>query len=188
MSYKDRLSKAWNTRRERYPSRDLTDETINFWTVLKKLDKVGSNYRWLCRCACGTVKPVWENQLLNDGSKSCGCGLVKKWTKHGLSNDRFYKLWVGIKQRCYNPNNQAFSYYGGRGIEVSDVWKDDPEAFVGWCRNQPDNHLTLDRINNDGPYAPNNCRFITMAAQARNQRSDTCYCGCKHCCSKEVIA
>lgn len=95
--------------------------------------------------------------------------------KHGYSPHRnqhpLYKLWSAIKNRCLNQNGPAYPDYGGRGIEVCEEWKNDPMAFIRWAKAhgwQP--NLVIDRIDNDGDYSPNNCRFATRKINSRNTR------------------
>ena len=96
--------------------------------------------------------------------KHCGCN------KHGLSGTDEYKLWCGIKRRCYNPKEEKYPRYGGRGITVCDVWRNNPICFINWCKNNGYREgLQIDRIDNDGNYSPNNCRFITNLVNARHK-------------------
>lgn len=91
--------------------------------------------------------------------------------KHGLSNSRPYNIWCGIKKRCYNKKNLAYPNYGGRGIKVCDMWREDPEAFYLWAisHGYADN-LTIDRIDVNGDYCPENCRWTDRHTQNTNQK------------------
>lgn len=92
-----------------------------------------------------------------------------KW--YGLSNTRLNRIWRGFRQRCYNPNQPDFKYYGGRGITVCPEWKDDFKAFYDWAMsNGYQDNLTLDRIDCNGNYEPSNCRWVTMKVQTNNKR------------------
>lgn len=91
--------------------------------------------------------------------------------KHGLCGTKLYNVWLTMKQRCYNPNDRHFKWYGAKGIKVCDEWKD-PRAFYDWCiTNGYKDGLTIDRIDHTRDYSPDNCRFITMSAQQRNKSS-----------------
>jgi len=115
--------------------------------------------------------------------KSCGCFKVDvcriEKTKHHLCEDRLYKTWTGMKSRCYNPNSEYFHRYGGRGITMCNEWTDDFMAFYnwaianGWDENKSRTEQTIDRINNELGYQPDNCRFASCKLQANN-RSNNC--------------
>jgi len=90
---------------------------------------------------------------------------------HGLSRTRLYKIWFGMKSRCYNNNTKGFENWGGRGIIVCDEWLNDFLSFYNWAlKNGYKDNLSIDRINNNGNYEPNNCRFITIQEQQKNKR------------------
>lgn len=130
---------------------------------------------WLCKCDCGTVSVKIGKLLVNGHCKSCGCGeyenRVKNCTSHKLSNTRLYNIWCGMKQRCYYTKHKDYHNYGGRGIVICDSWKDDFLSFYGWAlRNGYNDDLTIDRIDSDGNYSPDNCRWVTAKDQARNTR------------------
>ncbi len=93
--------------------------------------------------------------------------------KHGLSGTPLYKVWLTMKQRCYNPKDRRYKWYGAKGVKVCAEWREDAEAFYTWAiSNGYQKGLTLDRIKGDGDYSPENCRFITMSAQQRNKSSN----------------
>jgi hypothetical protein len=95
---------------------------------------------------------------------------------HGMSNTKIYKLWTDIKRRCYNKNRVGYKNYGGRGIRVSEEWKNSFEAFFEWAmENGYKEGLEIDRIDNDGDYCPSNCRFVTDYVQDRNKRTNRKY-------------
>lgn len=123
---------------------------------------------FICVFCCTKFKvPI---SFLNTGKiKSCGC-LNKK---HMKSNSKIYSVWENIKQRCYNINNPQYINYGGRGIVVCDEWKNDFKTFHDWAilnGYEENKGLSIDRINNDGNYEPNNCRWTTQNIQQRNTR------------------
>jgi hypothetical protein len=97
--------------------------------------------------------------------------LIARNTTHGLRFNRFYEVWLAMKQRCYNQKNKQYKNYGGRGIRICCEWKNDPASFIHWCENQnPLPGHSLDRRDNNKSYSPANCRFVSNAIQARNRR------------------
>lgn len=136
---------------------------------------------WLCKCDCGGFITVKGKDLKSGKTKSCGCfhrdcasKLGKSKETHGKSNTRLYYIWRAMKERCLNENSSAYKWYGGRGITVCDEWKLDFKAFYRWAMSHGyEEHLTLDRIDNESGYSPNNCQWTTMKEQSRNRRKPT---------------
>lgn len=166
--------------------KDLTGQKFNRLTVLelhhkkqrydKKGIKNGFTYYYLCLCDCGNTKIVSKNNLVTSHVQSCGCLARETKSKihlvHGKRKTRLYEIWKGIKQRCLNPNCIAYKNYGGRGITVCDEWLNDFKAFYDWAyANGYADKLTIDRIDVNKEYAPNNCKWIEMQEQARNKRN-----------------
>ena len=144
--------------------------------VVLEFSHIGSNRNayWICQCDCGKQKTVSSNELRTKGTQSCGCLLREKTIQrnktHGQSNTRLYKIWKGMKTRCENPNYHAFKNYGGRGIVVCLKWQD-PAEFIKWAESHGyQEHLEIERMNNDGNYEPSNGCWITWQAQAKNRR------------------
>lgn len=128
--------------------------------------------KWVCSCDCGNTKIICS-QSLRIGTESCGCKRVQKIkerAKHNRCNTQTYRSWKGMIQRCTNPNNHKYPRYGGRGIQVCDGWK----TFAVFLRDMGDcpEGYQIDRINNDGNYNKDNCRWADIKTQARNRSNN----------------
>lgn len=158
----------------------LVGKKFGAWTVLRQVDSKitsGGNKKacYECRCICGNIKTVTRQALMNGESKSCGCLKTQYCSqtnyKHGMAYNRIYKIYTSMKSRCSNPNNAEYNRYGGRGIEVCSEWLGD-EGFINfynWATNNGyQDNLSIDRVNNDGNYEPNNCRWATFKEQMNN--------------------
>ncbi|MCF8012566.1 MAG: hypothetical protein K9L56_14950 [Clostridiales bacterium] len=141
-------------------------------TIIKELKKKNYNRQFLCRCECGKETIVDSSKLLSGNTKSCGClkieMVTKKNTNHGMTGTKIHSLWSSMKQRCMNENDKAYKNYGGRGIEVCEEWIDF-ETFYKWASNNGyEEGLMLERIDNDGDYCPDNCKWVSRKEQNNN--------------------
>lgn len=155
-------------------------DKFNYLTVKEECDTVRTNSggvfrKFICKCECGNELPVLLGNLRNGHTKSCGCKKVKIITAHQTTHGKrfhpLYIVWAGMKQRCTNSKSRLYKYYGGRGIQMCEEWIDDFEKFfhwaiaIGWRQG-----LEIDRINNDGNYEPENCRFVNRSVNNKNRR------------------
>lgn len=126
---------------------------------------------WNCICDCGNKVVVRGADLKSGNTKSCGCFKKDVHTKHGLTNHPLRATLKDMKSRCYNKNCHAYKYYGARGIKVCDDWKNDLQSFYDWAIKAGwEKGLTIDRIDNDGDYTPDNCQFIKNALNCKKTR------------------
>lgn len=156
-----------------------TGDCFGRLTIIKEVPKRGKFRYFLCRCTCGNEKVIAMGALRKGVTVSCGCYQsevkhspkpIKQSENHPYMNTRLYKIWVGMRRRCYKPNNRAYKWYGSRGISICKEW-DRFLNFRLWAlENGYNETLTIDRINVNGNYEPDNCRWITIQEQQKNRR------------------
>ena len=176
---------------------DLTGKKFGYWTVIGKDETIhnSQNTRWICKCECGTVRSILRFTLVNGRSQSCGCRVSEKRKginkTHGMSKTRLYHEWLSMRRRCKNPNDKSADSYYNKGITVCDEWNDSFESFSLWAlANGYNDRLTIDRIDNEKGYTPDNCRWITNEEQQRNRTNTVVilYNGEKWCLRTLFIA
>lgn len=168
-----------------YNFKDLTGQRFGRLTIISRandrLNPCGKKtIRWNCLCDCGNSCTVNATELRSGQTKSCGCLnselTTLRNTTHGHSHTRLWHVWSSMKNRCSNPKVDNYERYGGRGITVCPEWEHDFQAFYDWAyTNGYCQGLSIDRIDNNKGYSPDNCRWMTIQEQNKNKRSNIIY-------------
>ena len=157
-----------------YGEKDLSGMRFGRLTVIGEHCIKNNRRFWACKCDCGNTNVVCTNNLKSGRIKSCGClrddKLISRNTKHGLSKSRVYHIWLSMKNRCYDKNAKAFCNYGARGISICDDWKVFDNFYKWAIANGYNDTLTIERVNVNDNYCPENCTWIPKKDQNKNTR------------------
>jgi len=155
---------------------DFTGKRFGKLIVISRFYHEKKTTKWNCICDCGNLKIINAYSLSKGITKSCGCLISeiakKQETTHGLSKTPEYKIYMTIKQRCYNEKSKSYKYYGGRGIKMSDSWKNSFEIFYKDIGKRPSTNHSIERKDNNMNYSKDNCKWETKLIQANNCRSN----------------
>lgn len=144
--------------------------------ISRSSHRSGKHVTWECACDCGNKSVVSGTKLRSGHTKSCGCAkvaeIVKRSLTHGKCMTPEYRVWTGIKSRCFGKKTRSYKDYGGRGVTMCKKWRDSFEAFYDDMGPRPSPDHSIERLDNDGNYEPGNCVWATRCIQCRNKRNN----------------
>lgn len=165
-----------------YTNDQMQSKRFGRLVVVAEAPRFNGRDMWFCKCDCGQTKTIAGRSLRSKNTSSCGClqkektiANNKRNSAHGMCHTKIHRVWLHIKDRCNNSNCKSYCNYGARGILICDEWKNDFQAFYDYVSQLPhfgEEGYSLDRINNDGNYEPNNIRWATRKEQANNKRTN----------------
>lgn len=167
---------------------NLVGKSFGRLTVTEPAPNKNKRVAWLCKCECGNTKTILAGLLMVGHTKSCGClhkeiatNNIRKQHGSGVDNPNYkhgaraakhaeYNIWKSMNQRCNNPNYDRFKDYGGRGITVCSEWTNSYESFIADMGPRPSPKYSVERIDNNKGYSPDNCKWATQHEQMANTR------------------
>ena len=161
---------------------EISGQVFGRLVVIRRAYTGAKDSFWVCRCQCGTVKTIRWNHLKSKGTISCGCHRKELATTHGLSGGHnnqthLFRVWCQIRNRCYTKTSQDYKYYGGKGVVLCEAWESNYANFNDWAMAHGyKKGLTIDRLNSNKSYSPENCQWITQSENSKRMWKEKKQC------------